>query len=65
MSKYRIVTPWWCKGETGEYLRDWADFLLHSGHGQDWTGLARKARRAGLDDQEINEFLNQEKEAMA
>jgi len=55
-------TPWYNRGETGEYLRDWADCLVH-GHGQpDWLGLAKKAKRVGLSDQEVNEFLKSEEE---
>ena len=59
MSKYRIATPWYAKGQTGEYLRDWADFLVH-GDNPDWLGLAKKAKRAGLTDDEVNEFLEME-----
>ena len=54
-----MSTPWYAKGETGEYLRDWADFLVH-GDSADWLGLAKKAKKAGLNDSEVNEFLNSE-----
>ena len=52
-------TPWYAKGETGEYLRDWADCLVH-GDSSDWLGLAKKASKAGLSDSEVNEFLRSE-----
>ena len=54
-------TPWYNKGETGEYLRDWADFLLHSGN-PDWLGFAKKCQRAGLSNEEVNQVLLDEQE---
>ena len=56
-----MSAPWYTKGETGEYLRDWADTLVH-GHQApaDWLGLAKKAKKAGLTDSEVNEFLRSE-----
>ena len=58
MSNYEV--KWYNRGETGEYLRDWADFLLH-GHGpQVCLGFAKKAKRVGLTDEEVNEVLREE-----
>ena len=58
-----MSTPWYAKGETGEYLRDWADFLVH-GDSADWLGLAKKAKKAGLNDSEVNEFLRSEQDGI-
>lgn len=52
-------TPWYSRGQTGEYLRDWADCLLHSGN-PDWLGFAKKCKRAGLTDAEVNQVLREE-----
>ena len=57
----RTETPWYNRGETGEYLRDWADILLHSGN-PDFLGFAKKAKRLGLTDAEVNELLKSETE---
>ena len=63
MSNYE-TTPWYNKGETGEYLRDWADCLL-GGHGHpDWVGFARKCKRVGLTDAEVNQVLREEQESI-
>ena len=56
-----MTTPWYMKGETGEYLRDWAEFLVH-GDSADWWGLAKKAQGAGLNDSEVNEFLQSQQD---
>ena len=60
MSKIQ-ETPWYSRGETGEYLRDWADFLLH-GDAPDALGFAKKAKRVGLTDAEVNQVLREELE---
>lgn len=64
MSKYRVVTPWYATGQTGEYLREWADHLLHDSDRENWLALARKAREAGLSESEITDFLNDERISM-
>ena len=55
-------TPWYNRGETGEYLRDWADCLLHGNGPQDCLGFAKKAKHAGLSDFEVNQVLREELE---
>lgn len=55
-------TPWYNRGETGEYLRDWADCLLHGTGPQDCLGFAKKAKRVGLTDAEVNQVLREELE---
>ena len=54
-------TPWYSRGRTGEYLREWADFLLH-GDQPDSLGFAKKAKRVGLTDAEVNQVLRDELE---
>ena len=61
----RNETPWYSRGETGEYLRDWADFLLHGNGPQDCLGFAKKAKRVGLTDAEVNQVLREELEEVA
>jgi hypothetical protein len=61
VEKVMSEVKWYNRGQTGEYLRDWADVLVHSGN-PDWLGLAKKAKRAGLSDAEVNEFLKSEEE---
>ena len=54
---------WYNSGETGEYLRDWADFLLHGEPSvRDCLGFAKKAKRVGLSDAEVNQVLREELE---
>ena len=57
-----MTTPWYNRGQTGEYLRDWADFLLHGNGPQDCLGFAKKAKRVGLTDAEVNQVLREELE---
>ena len=60
MSNYE--TPWYSKGQTGEYLRDWADCLLH-GHGEsDPSRFVKKCKEVGLTDAEVNQVLREELE---
>jgi len=65
MSSVTNETPWYNRGETGEYLRDWADCLLHGNGPQDCLGVAEKAKRAGLTDAEVNQVLREELEEVA
>ena len=63
MSNYEV--KWYSRGETGEYLRDWADCLLHGEGHPDCLGFAKKAKRAGLTDAEVNQLLREELEEAA
>ena len=58
-------TPWYNRGETGEYLRDWADCLLH-GHGEpDTKRFVNVCKKVGLTDKEIGQVLVEELEEAA
>jgi hypothetical protein len=46
-------------------LRDWADCLLHGIGPQDCLGFAKKAKRVGLTDAEVNQVLREELEEVA
>jgi len=54
-----VKTPWYNRGRTGEYLRDWADVLLY-GENPDISGFAQKCKSVGLSDEEIDQVLSEE-----
>lgn len=53
---------WWSRGETGEYLHDCVGYRLYTLDNPDWTGLANDARKAGLSESEVQDFLRLERE---
>lgn len=53
------TTPWYNKGRTGELLLDCVEQRLYNEPTHNWTDLANDARRVGLSESEVYEFLRE------
>ena len=57
-------TPWYARGEFGEYLRDIVDEYIYSGV-EDWEGLIDILNEKGLNDSEILSIIYEERRNIA
>ena len=62
MSEVIVEVPWYHRGEMGEYLCDCVGYRLYTLDNSDWGGLANDARKAGLSESEVQDFLQLERE---
>lgn len=57
-----MAISWWCKGRTGENLRDAVEYRIYTLENPDWGGLAKDAAKEGLNSSEVYEFLRSVRE---
>jgi len=57
-----VETPWFNRGRMGEYLLGCVEHRLYALENPDWSGLAEDARRAGLCESDVQDFLQQVRE---